>query len=63
MLVDTHGSAVPDAVYDLLAHALRRVGRVPVLLERDQNFPNIADLLAELKRLDALYTGVLGATP
>ncbi|MFI5308516.1 MAG: DUF692 family multinuclear iron-containing protein [Polyangiales bacterium] len=55
LIIDTHGEPVRDEVYDLLDHTLRRVGRVPVLLERDQNFPPFAELVAEVKRLDAIY--------
>jgi uncharacterized protein (UPF0276 family) len=55
LIIDTHGEPVRDEVYDLLEHTLRRVGRVPVLLERDQNFPPFEELVAEVKRLDAIY--------
>jgi uncharacterized protein (UPF0276 family) len=61
-LIDTHGSAVSDEVYELLAHVLRRVGPVPVLLERDQNFPLFHELCAELQRLHELYTCSIGAS-
>ncbi len=53
--MDTHGEPVCDDVYDLLDFTLRRTGPVPVLLERDQNFPPWDDLVAELQRLDALW--------
>jgi uncharacterized protein len=55
LIIDTHGEPVRDEVYDLLEYTLGRVGRVPVLLERDQNFPPFAELVAEVKRLDAIY--------
>jgi uncharacterized protein (UPF0276 family) len=55
LIIDTHGEAVRDEVYDLLEHTLRRVGEVPVLLERDQNFPPFEELCAEVRRLDAIY--------
>jgi uncharacterized protein (UPF0276 family) len=53
-IIDTHGEAVCDDVYELLGHVLRRTGPVPVLLERDQNFPDFDVLLAELRRLRAI---------
>lgn len=53
--LDTHGAPVCDDVYDLLAFALARTGRVPVLLERDHAVPPLAELLAEVGRLDALW--------
>ena len=55
LIIDTHGEPVREEVYDLLEYTLRRVGKVPVLLERDQNFPPFAELVAEVKRLDAIY--------
>jgi uncharacterized protein (UPF0276 family) len=55
LIIDTHGEPVRDEVFELLEYTLRRVGRVPVLLERDQNFPPFAEIVAEVKRLDAIY--------
>lgn len=55
LVIDTHGEAVRDECYDLLAHVLRRIGPVPVLLERDQNFPPFEELVAEVERLDDIY--------
>lgn len=62
LIIDTHGEAVRDEVYSLLEFALRRVGEVPVLLERDQNFPPFEELVAEVQRLDAIYRRATGAT-
>jgi uncharacterized protein (UPF0276 family) len=55
LIVDTHGEPVRDEVFELLEYTLRQVGRVPVLLERDQNFPPFAEIVAEVKRLDLIY--------
>jgi hypothetical protein len=64
LIIDTHGEAVRDEVYDLLEYTLHRVGPVPVLLERDQNFPPFADLVAEVTRLDEIYVRATdGTTP
>jgi uncharacterized protein (UPF0276 family) len=49
--VDTHGAPVEDDVWDLLAHAYRRHGIRPTLLERDFNFPPVTVLLAEVQRI------------
>lgn len=46
--VDTHGAAVGDPVWALLAEAYRLFGRKPTLLERDFNFPPFDELLGEL---------------
>ena len=52
--VDTHGAAVKDGVWELLAHAYARHGVRPTLLERDFNFPPLAVLLAEVERIREL---------
>jgi uncharacterized protein (UPF0276 family) len=62
LLLDTHGNAVRDEVYQLLEHALRRIGHAPVLLERDQNFPDFAELADEVRKLHAIYERATGAT-
>lgn len=49
--VDTHGAPVKDDVWALLAHAYRRHGVRPTLLERDFNFPPMPVLLAEVHRI------------
>jgi hypothetical protein len=53
--IDTHGEPVPDDVYELLDYALRKVGAVPVLLERDNNIPPLDELLAEVDTLWSIY--------
>ena len=52
--IDTHGAAVRDDVWSLLAHAYRAHGVRPTLLERDFNFPPFPELLAELARVRQL---------
>ncbi len=52
--IDTHGAAVKDGVWDLLAHAYRVHGVRPTLLERDFNFPPLAVLQDEVQRIRAL---------
>jgi uncharacterized protein (UPF0276 family) len=53
--IDTHGEAVPNEVYQLLDYALRKIGPVPVLLERDNNVPPLDELLAEVDELWKIY--------
>jgi uncharacterized protein len=48
MIVDTHGAGVADPVLSLLSRVLARTGPVPIVLERDQNVPDLDALLAEL---------------
>jgi uncharacterized protein (UPF0276 family) len=55
LIIDTHATPVSDPVYALLEWTLERTGPVPVLLERDNDVPPLADLLAEVARLRTLY--------
>lgn len=54
LIIDSHGAAVVDPVWDLLAHAYGRHGVRPTLLERDFNFPPLPELLAEVDAIRAL---------
>lgn len=54
LIVDTHAEPVREEVYELLAWTLERTGPVPVLLERDDNFPPWEELCDEMRRLDAI---------
>lgn len=58
--IDTHGEPIPDEVYELLDYALRKIGPVPVLLERDNNVPPLHELLAEVDELWAIYRNATG---
>jgi len=53
--IDTHGEPILDDVYQLLDYALRRVGPIPVLLERDNNVPPLDELLSEIDVLWTIY--------
>ena len=55
--IDTHGSAVIDPVWALLAQARDRFGPRPALLERDFNFPAYAELRDELQRMRRILDG------
>ena len=59
--IDTHGEPVPDDVYALLDYTLRKVGPVPVLLERDSNVPPLDELLREVDELWKIYRRATGA--
>jgi uncharacterized protein (UPF0276 family) len=54
LVIDTHGAAVADPVWTLLESAYRRFGVFPTLLERDENIPPLAAVVAELARVRAL---------
>jgi uncharacterized protein (UPF0276 family) len=50
--IDDHGSAVCEAVWQLYAAALRRLGSVPTLIEWDSNVPELSILVAEAVTAD-----------
>jgi uncharacterized protein (UPF0276 family) len=54
LLIDTHGSRVADAVWDLYRRALRRFGPLPTLIEWDTDIPGLEVLQAEAQHADAL---------
>jgi len=57
LIIDTHGEAIIDPVYDLFAYTMQRLDRdVPVLLERDFNIPELEELQVEIDRLQAIKT-------
>jgi uncharacterized protein (UPF0276 family) len=47
-IIDTHDALVPEPVWDLYRAAIRRFGPVSTIIERDDNIPPLAELVAEL---------------
>ena len=58
-LIDTHDHPVPDPVWDLYAAAVRHLGPVATMIERDDNIPPLATLVAELEQARAVSAQVL----
>ena len=58
--IDTHGAAVSEQSWQLLAHAYAHFGAVPTLLERDFNFPPIRELLDEVRKIKSMQESVSG---
>ncbi len=50
-LIDTHDQPICEKVWSLYERARRRFGDVSAMIERDDNFPPFAELLAELQRM------------
>jgi uncharacterized protein (UPF0276 family) len=61
LLVDTHGAPTPDPVLALFARVVAKTGPVPVVIERDLEVPPLAELLAEVARVKAVYQAALSA--
>ncbi|MDR3514824.1 MAG: DUF692 domain-containing protein [Azospirillaceae bacterium] len=57
--IDDHGSAVSDPVWTLFSAAIQRFGRIPTLIEWDNNLPALDILVAEAAKADA----ILAAAP
>lgn len=51
LIVDTHGAAVIDPVWDLLQHSYARHGVRPTMLERDFNIPDLQTLFGEVGKI------------
>lgn len=54
LLVDTHVGPVPDAVWSLYRHALRRIGPRPTVVEWDSCVPDFATAARECERARAI---------
>lgn len=55
LIIDTHGEAIADPVYNLFAFAMQKIKRdVPVLLERDFNIPALQELQDEIQKLQTI---------
>ena len=54
LIVDTHGASIINNVWGLLDLAYEEFGVFPTLLERDFNFPPVAELLGEVNRIHQL---------
>ncbi len=54
VIIDTHGQATCDPVWQLLEQAYQSFGVFPTLLERDSNIPPLADLILEVEQIAGL---------
>jgi len=54
LLIDSHGSPVAEAVWALYRYALETTGPVATLIERDNDIPAFAVLLAEARHAEGL---------
>jgi len=59
LLVDSHDAAVAPEVWALYERLIRRIGPRPTLIERDDNLPDFAALLAEREHADAVLKAPL----
>jgi len=57
-LIDTHDHPVSAPVWALYERAIRRLGPVPTMIERDDHIPPLGELLAELDLARKIAAGV-----
>jgi len=56
LLIDDHARDVDDAVWQLYRRLIARTGRIPTLVEWDNDVPDWATLFAESQRAEAIMT-------
>jgi uncharacterized protein len=54
LLVDTHAQAVAEPSWELYAHAIRRFGPKPTIIEWDNDLPTLAALTGEAAKADSV---------
>ncbi|WP_456023537.1 MNIO family bufferin maturase [Pseudomonas protegens] len=60
LLIDDHGAPIDQAVWTLYQQVLARIGPIATLIERDNQVPAFAVLLAEAQHADELLMGAGG---
>lgn len=58
LLIDAHGSAVANAVWDLYAEAVGYTGSMATLIERDNDIPALTVLHAEARHAEAMMAAL-----
>jgi uncharacterized protein (UPF0276 family) len=59
VLIDTHAERISDSVWPLYAHALRRLGDAPTLIEWDNDLPTLRQLVGEAARAEDVRSRAL----
>lgn len=58
-IIDTHDHPVVDGVWDLYRLALEKFGAVSTMIERDDNIPDLDEMIGELDQARQLFQQVL----
>jgi uncharacterized protein len=59
LLVDTHDKPVPSGVWSLFADAMRLLGPVAMMIERDDDIPELDVLLSEMETARRIATPIM----
>lgn len=60
LLIDTHDQPVPSGVWALFSHVYPRLGPVAAMIERDDDYPPLSELLDELNTARTIASQGLG---
>jgi uncharacterized protein len=60
-IVDTHDHPVIDAVWELYAYTVARLGEVSTMIERDDDIPPFDEVLAEIRYAENLAKATVGS--
>jgi uncharacterized protein (UPF0276 family) len=63
ILIDTHGAAVSDEVWNLYAYAIARYGNVPTLIEWDTDIPALEILVGEAEKANRILAARAEVVP
>jgi hypothetical protein len=63
LIIDTHDHAVPDPVWALYAEAIRRLGPVSTMIERDDDIPALDVMVDELGAARTVAAAALAKAP
>jgi len=63
LIVDTHDQLVCQKVWDLYAYAVKKLGKVSVMIERDDNIPALSELTEELDYAREIQRKTLAEMP
>ena len=55
-IIDTHDHDIVKGVWDLYAEAIKRYGEVSVMIERDDNIPELPELMNELQMARDIFS-------
>lgn len=58
-IIDTHDAPIVEDVWKLYAEAVKRFGRISTMIERDDNIPEVPELLAELEMAKKIAEPIL----
>lgn len=61
--IDTHDHEIIDSVWNLYAESVKRFGHISTMIERDDDIPPLATLLAELQKARDISAAVLTSQP